>query len=526
MTSLQMAAALHREGKLTEAAQAYRDVLRHDPKVVEAISALATIHLLGGQADEAARLYQQALEIQPKQPALWNNHAVALAQSNRREEAIASFERATQIKSDNPETHYNRANLLKELGRFEEAITGFRTAISLKPDYAEAHNNCGVVCSRLNQYEEAIACFDKAVELRNNYVEAYNNRGVALAASRNWKAALASYNQAIACDPNYADAYWNKALVLLSFGAFKEGWPLYEWRWRRLDFAAVRRNFMQPQWLGQHDLTGKSVFVYAEQGLGDTIHFCRYLSLLQVAGARTIFGVQPEIKSLMRSLRPATELICPGDVIPPFDYHAPLMSLPAAFDTEISNIPNSVSYLTPSSTALGRWQLILGPRRRARVAVVWAGNRHHANEHNRSVSATEIIPLVRDDVDFISLQTRLDPDDKRFLFNYPAVRNVGEQLCDFDETAAVVSLSDLVITVDTAVAHLAGALAKPVWIMLPYVSDWRWFLDREDSPWYPTARLFRQEKPGDWQQVINKVSAQLAAFLAIEPTTKDLRQPM
>ena len=299
-------------------------------------------------------------------------------------------------------------------------------------------------------------------------------------------------NERSCVDPDLAEAHWNLALALLATGDFERGWQEHEWRWRA-NVIGPEQSFRQPLWLGAEDLTGKTILLHNEQGLGDALQFVRYAPQVRQRGARVVLRVQRPLLSLMAGLAGADHVIAEGDALPEFDYHCPLLSLPLAFGTHLQNIPAGIPYLHPAADRLAKWQSILGERTAPRIGLAWSGNPAHKNDRNRSIALKQLLPLLSvPGVRFVSLQRDLREDDAAVLGNLPALVSIGAQLDDFADTAAAISLLDLVITVDTAVAHLAGALGKPVWVLLPFAPDWRWLLKREDSPWYPTARLFRQ----------------------------------
>jgi hypothetical protein len=296
-------------------------------------------------------------------------------------------------------------------------------------------------------------------------------------------------------------------------GDFKHGFAEYEWRWESEQLRANKRNFPQPLWRGQESVAGKTVLLHAEQGMGDTIQFCRYAPLLAERGARVILEVQKPLRELLSTLAGVAQVVSAGDPLPDFDMHCPLLSLPLAFETEPAAIPAATPYLSASPQLLKDWERRLGPHDRPRVGLVWSGSTFLKNDRNRSIALSALLPLLDIDATFISLQKDVRAKDAVTLQDRTDIRDVRDELKDFTDTAALVSHLDLVISVDTSVGHLAGALAKPVWMLLPYVPDWRWQLDRDDSPWYPTARLFRQDEARSWQGVVARVHAALQEFV-------------
>jgi hypothetical protein len=294
----------------------------------------------------------------------------------------------------------------------------------------------------------------------------------------------------------------------LSSGKYREGWSLYEARWRVKSLGLKQYYPAQRPWLGRESLEGKRILLHAEQGYGDTIQFCRYASLVAARGAHVVLGVPGALKVLMGSLKGVAEIVAQGG-LPSVDYHCPLLSLPLALGTELSSIPAQVPYLAADGAARRRWRDRLGLHSHARVGIVWSGKPSHTNDANRSLSLEALRPLAQGDVRVVSLQKEVRALDQPTLDQWPEISRLGEEVTDFADTAALVSELDLIISVDTSIAHLAGALGKPVWVLLPYAADWRWLQGREDSPWYPTAKLYRQPAPGKWEEVIERVTADL-----------------
>jgi Glycosyltransferase family 9 (heptosyltransferase) len=311
--------------------------------------------------------------------------------------------------------------------------------------------------------------------------------------------------------PEFAEAHFEAAMTHLTLGDFDTGWKQYEWRWKTGAFARYRRPFRAPPWLGNESVAGKTVLLHAEQGFGDTIQFIRYAPLAARQGADVILEVQPALKALMREIVGVSVVIGRGEELPRFDFHCPLLSLPFAFKTDLATIPGNVPYLVPPTDRVAKWQGRLQQRKPLRVGIAWAGSASYQGDENRSIALGRLAPLWSDqEIEFVSIQREPRPADGTLLQGNPHLLHVGPDLEDFGDTAAVISLLDVVVSIDTSVAHLAGALGKPVLIMLPYSPDFRWMLDRDDSPWYPTARLFRQRRRGDWDSVVERVRQELA----------------
>jgi tetratricopeptide (TPR) repeat protein len=535
---LREALALQRQGGAQEAERRYRVFLSRHPRHFDALHLLGVLKLQAGRYKEAAKLLGDALKQYPGAPDALCNLGVARERLGELREAIEAYDRALALDPRYADAFYNRGNALRalglnreavesydcalaldprdaaalnnrgnalvELGRFEAALESYERALALDPDDAEKHYNRARSLQDLGRAADAVASYDQAIALRPDYPEALINRGTALEEAGRHREALQSYLQVVAAHPDNADAHWNEALVRLLLGDFRGGWEKYEWRWRKKGFTSPKRNFRQPQWRGEA-VSGKTVLAHAEQGYGDTINFCRYVKTLAERGARVIFEVQPELKALLAKLEGPQLVIGKGDAIPKFDLHCPLMSLPLALGLTLENVSGQAPYLSADEGRVAAWSEKLGPKRRRRIGVAWSGNTTQKNNRNRAIPVSALRPLLELDAEFVSLQKIVSDEDARQLENFPTIRQCGPELRDFSDTAALISLLDLVISVDTSVPHLAGAMGKPVWILVSYVADWRWFLEGEDSPWYPSARLFRQRKAGRWEGVVERV---------------------
>jgi Flp pilus assembly protein TadD len=466
-----------------------------------------------GKLADAEILLENLLRKHPNDSFLLHRIGVIAMQAKRFDRAVELFQRAITLKPDFAEAYNDCGIALRKLNRPEEALANYARAIALKPEFAMAYNNRTNALLDLRRPAEALDSCDKAIALNPEIVIAHYNRGNALQELYRHEEALASYDKAIALAPDFIEAKWNKGLCLLLLGRFDEGLPLYELRkWRHND-AVATRTFPQPLWIGTEDIVGKTLFIWWEQGFGDTLQFFRYAKLAETRGAKLILSVQDSLRKLLRQISPTIEFIDQDDIPKNFDCHCPLLSLPLAFGTRLETIPQQQPYLQPDENLRRVWAVRLPPRSRTRVGLVWSGRTEHKNDLNRSIALDQLLPLLNLDVDWICLQNEPRADDLALLRQVGRIRYFKEELKDFSDTAALLDLTDLVITVDTSVAHLAGAMGKPVWILLPYNPDWRWSLDREDSPWYPSARLFRQDDTRAWNNVITRVSAALGEVI-------------
>lgn len=504
-------------GRFEEALRSYSAALACKPAhVAAAIGRAECLRRLGRPA-EALAAFDAALAVKPDCLQALVGKGNIHYDVGAYAEAVAQYDLALAIRPDFAELHNNRGNALRHLGRFSDALASLERAIALKPGYPEAHANRSLVNLRLNRPAEALADCDRAISLKPDYSYAWVNRGNALQDLGRYDDAIASFDRAIALDPELADAHWNKALMHLTLGTFEAGWSGYEWRWRRQS-GPERRDFAQPVWRGE-PLEGKTILLHAEQGFGDTIQFVRYVPLVAARGGRVVVEVPDSLKPLVASMSGAVvAVVGRSESLPPFDVHCPLMSLPLAFGTTLATIPAAVPYLRAPPERLEIWRTRLPPQPGLRVGLVWSGKPTHRNDHNRSLAFERLAPVFAvEGVRFVSLQREYRAADLPALDACPAVQRLDEAFSEFADTAAAVEQLDLVISVDTAVAHLAGALGKRVWILLPAVPDWRWLLAREDSPWYPTARLFRQPQLGDWDSVIARLGEELSALAAHRP---------
>ncbi|HEY4746591.1 MAG TPA: tetratricopeptide repeat-containing glycosyltransferase family protein, partial [Steroidobacteraceae bacterium] len=401
---------------------------------------------------------------------------------------------------------------LAALERHAEALADFEAALAAGPNPIVFYNR-GLALAALGRPAEAVASYDRTLALMASHAGAWSSRGVALQALNRHADAIASFDRAIALEPDFADAHFNKSLALLAMGDYPRGQTEYEWRWKRSGAEHLRHNFGRPLWRGDDQLQRRTILLHAEQGLGDTIQFARYAPLLARAGANVILETHPELKPLLARLDGVRSVIARGEARPAHDFHCPLGSLPMAFKTELSSVPAEIPYVSADAERVERWRPRLEALGGPRVGLVWAGNAAHANDRNRSVPLALLRALWgADTARVVSLQRDLRAGDAEMLAAAPVLQ-LGPELADFDDTAAVLAGCDLLITVDTSVAHLAGAMGRPVWLLLPFSCDWRWTAASDRSPWYPSARLYRQPQPGDWESVVARVASDLRAGL-------------
>jgi lipoprotein NlpI len=427
------------------------------------------------------------------------------------EHAIALYDQAIALDTARAPPHYKRANALRIVGRLEDALASYDRAIELKADYANAYCNRGVVLQSLGRREAALLSYDRAIGLDPTDVMAHFNRALLMQDCSRWDEALASYDRAIELNPQFADAQYNRSMAQLFVGDFERGWRGYEWRWvnaRRLGIGEARA-FSAPRWLGEEPIAGKRILLYSEAGLGDTLQFCRYATSCGRLGAAVILEVPEVLRPLLGSLDGVSQVIGAGSPLPPFEYHCPLLSLPLAFKTTVDTIPAPAGYLQADPMKVAQWHARLGERLTPRIGLVWSGNPNNPIDARRSIPLADWLRQLPTGFEYFRLQTQVRDMDRTVLASNPQVVSFDDDLLDFDNTAALCMCMDVVVTIDTSLAHLAGALGHRTWLLLPHTPDFRWMRDREDSPWYSSLKLYRQTVAGDWSSVFHRVAADL-----------------
>ena len=501
---LEQGLAFHRQGSIGEAERLYREVLDVQPEHADALQLLAVIVQNSGAPADAEALFRRSLRANAHQPSVWYNFGSLLFSLGRSSEALDAFDRALKLRPSYAAAFANRSAALSALGRHEEALASADRALAFDPNHLQAHSNRGAALTSLKRPKEALLSLDRALALAPDNFETRFNRGRALMSLNRLDEALQEFARVLAVAPTHARANFNEGIARLTLGDIPRGWEKYEWRWQIEPLLGRRPPYEQPAWDGG-DLSGRTILIYAEQGMGDVLQFFRYLPLVAERAARAILIVQAPLKPLLAGLVPGIEVITRGDPLPTFDVQCAMLSLPYLFQTALADIPGRKPYVFVPAAAQARWDAKLGSKSAMRVGLVWAGNADHPNDRYRSISLKRFEPLLACDVELVSLQKDMRSGDGTWL-KKRGVRHFGNDVGDFTDTAALVNLMDVVISVDTSVAHLAGAMGKQTWVLLPNMDvDWRWMLDREDSPWYPTMQLFRQPAPDDWDSVISRI---------------------
>ena len=508
---LRRALAAHDAGDAAKADRLYAAALAAEPQNFEALHGRGRLHCDCGRHDSALSLIQAALQIDPERADGFSSLGLVFYELRRLDHALTSFEAGLRLAPRNAELLNQRGVVLLELGRTGEALASFERALAADPALLDALGNYGNALLKLNRPADAIAIYDRALAMVANNAALLTNRAIALRKLDRPQEALMSVSRALACKPDFAQARFVDSLVRLTLGDFHAGWRAYESRWQGRNLSSQRRNFSVPLWLGEGALQGKTILLHAEQGFGDTLQFVRYAPLVAGRGARVVVEVQPDLVRLLSGIPGIEAVIARGEALPSFDLHCPLLSLPLACRTELPTIPAPVPYIHAADDDIRAWRELL-PQGRPRIGVVWSGDPSHDNDANRSIRLTTLAPLFDvPGVDFVSLQHKVRDADQPALAGFANLLRLERTFRDFADTAAVIAGLDAVISIDSAVAHLAGAMGKPLFVLLPLGADFRWLRERADSPWYPTARLFRQPRFGDWPGAVENVAQELRA---------------
>lgn len=505
---LQNAIALYQQGRLEEAATLCDGVLATTPQDFDALHLAGVIAYQRDNAARALELLDRARAVKPEHAQAHNTRGTVLLKLNRANDALAAFDAAIALKPTLAVAHSNRGLALNARGDRQDALASFTRAVALNPDLAEAWFNRAATLDEMGHTAEALESYDRTVALDPGAAKAWSNRGVLLADQGRGSEAVASFERCRALQPDNADVQWNLSLAYLQQGNFAQGWPLHEARWSAAQIGHEARRFGEREWRGE-PLAGKTLLLHSDQGFGDAVQFIRYAKAARDLGARVIVEVRAPLVPLLQGMEGVDKVTARGDALPAFDLHCPLGSLPQVFGMNAENVPLAGGYLHAPEERVAQWGDLLGPRRKPRVGLAWTGNPTHRNNHNRSIALGDFVTVLSPGFEGVSLQKQLADGDRAILAAHPELRDTSATVGDFADTAALCTLMDVVVTVDTSVAHVAGALGVPVWILLPFNPDWRWMLGRTDTPWYASAKLYRQNTPGDWAGVLAQVRADL-----------------
>ncbi len=499
---------LYSSGQSKEARELAAELSENFPDISVFPNVLGACCAGEGQLDLAVLHYRRALEIKPDYAEAYSNLGIAYETLGKDEDALDCFSNLVKFKGQDSESHNKLGSVLARLGRFDAALESFKKSTHLNPNHANAHANLGRALQGLGRFEEAVDSFKQSLEIEENDAVTYNDLGIALNRLGRLEEAITSCKKAIAINPNYAEAHWDLSLVWLTMGNFEKGFREYEWRWHLPHVSP--RVFDAPAWDGGI-INGQTVLLHAEQGMGDSIQFVRYVPFVSQRGASIILECQKPLVSLFENLEEGLIIVPRDDNIPlpDFDCHAPLLSLPRIFQTTLETIPSDDSYLKPDKVLQSKFQKLM-PADSLNVGITWAGKPTHKNDHNRSAGLEPFIELFGNNkITFHSLQVGPRSDDILNKGCQGLLHDHGHLLNDFADTAALISNLDLVISVDTSVCHLSGALGVPCWVILPHTCDWRWMTHRSDSPWYSSIRLFRQKNFGEWKYVFDNIATAL-----------------
>jgi tetratricopeptide (TPR) repeat protein len=546
-TLLKAALSLHEEGKFEEAEKVYRSVPRSSPEYCSALTLLGTLCLQRGRNAEGITLIKRSLAINPQQPTAYNSLGNAFRDLGQYTEALDNYDQTVALSAEFAEAWYNRGVVLNELARYLEAIESYGRATVLRPTYAKAYNNRGNAFNDLGRYDEALMDYDRALALRPNDATIYSNRALALGMLNRYDEALASCARAIEIDRHYPLAYVSLGMIYSDLKRYDEAlasceralaldpacvnallfraelklllgdwagdaWEAYELRWKKPAHALQAARYCHTPWTGEDNLSGKTILIWSDQGLGDTVLGARYVPMLEALGAKVYFEVQASLVDLLSTVSQSVNVLARGDDLPECDFQCSVMSLPRAFKTTTETVPATVPYLRVGPNKQEFWRAKLGAKKKPRVGIVWSGSGRMGKRPTlvRDIPFSGFQRLIQPDFDYFVLQQDVRPCDAEPLASRPEVRHFQGMLETFSDTAALVAEMDLIISVDTSVAHLAGALAKPLWLLLPHPPQpFMTVLGRKDCPWYPTARIFRQSQQNDWSLVIDQVIKEL-----------------
>jgi tetratricopeptide (TPR) repeat protein len=501
-------------GRFDEALVSVERSLAIKPKHSEALLNKGNLLSRLQKYHEALDVYHEAFAIGSPSADLFLGRGNALGGLKRHDEALAAYDDALGIKPDLENAWLGRGNIFWSLKRYDEALAAYDKALSIKPNLERAWLGRGNVFTDLKRYDEAFAAYDKALSIEPDLENAWLGRGNVLGLLKRYDEAFAAYGKALSINPRFGEAHLNEAFSRLLLGDMEGGWEKYEWRWETAQQRDFKRYFAQPLWSSDTDINKKTILIHAEQGLGDTIMCCRYVPMVAALGAEVIVEVQPPLKSLLQSLDGISKLIVKGEPIPDFDVQCPIMSLPRAFKTTVESIPAQIPYLSASRNVVDNWRSrVIGPG--IKIGIAWAGKPSFPRDGDRSILLQNILPIFRiRECQFFCLQKDLRDGDSDILEANPQIVRLDREIHDFQDTAAIMASLDLVISSDTSVVNLAGALGTSFWVLLPFNPDWRWLLDGDGSPWYPTGRLFRQKKNSDWTSVVAEVYMELEKLIA------------
>jgi len=492
------AAAAAENGQWTSACTIYEKILHLQPTDSKALLHLGQSAKQVGDAKTALKSFLMVPQDDPHYFDAQLDAGLIFMKTGNAEAAIKSLSSAIKTQPSSVAALASRAMAFAKIEQYENALLDLTKCTKLAPKKADIFYNRALVYRKLHDSKNAIADYTSAIKLDDSHYRAYNNRAIALRDAKRFDSAIADFDKAIEVKRDFAEGYWNKALTLLRIEKYEDAWPLHEYRWHSPNFTSPRRDFGKPLWLGNESLHGKTILIHSEQGLGDSLQFCRYITLIRNLGCQIYLEIEKPLISIMRALLPSSCIFEKNSELPDFDFQCPMMSLPLAFKTKIESIPGKTPYLSACDSHKKFWRNRLGMKTKPRVGIVWQGNPAHMNDTRRSITLRKVIDYLSPDFEWFSLQKGVTAKDLNIIKSTPKIHHFDEEIGDFCSTAGLCDALDAVVSVDTSMAHLAGAIGKPVHILLSYNADARWHENRSDTPWYPTATLFRQNADNEW----------------------------
>lgn len=506
---IEVADRLNVQNKLEQAYKLYREILSENTAHADALSGIGTILEKQQKFDLATQFLSKAIESDPSKIHTLLTRGRIFRLQGMSKHAISDFTEVIRRHSGNSEALIARGITFGQTSQYDKALEDFSSVIKTNSNCAEAFYNRGVVHEKLREFDAAIQDYSIAVKLNPHDYKAYNNRGVALRETKCFDAAIADFDKSVQINPNFAEGFYNKSLTLLSSGVLVEGFKLFEYRWKTAHFQSQFRHFLQPLWLGDTELKGKTILIHSEQGLGDSIQFCRYIKFFNKMECRVLLEIEKPLMSLMQSLLPKERIFEKGRSLPKFDVHCPLMSLPHAFGTSLSNIPFSSAYISAQRKQIEQWKQRLEGSGKPSIGLAWRGNPNHVNDQRRSAKLLEIIKFLPTDCEWVSLERFPTSEELTLIKNTSHVKQFGEKIGDFAETAALCSALDAVIAVDTSAAHLSASIGINTHLLLRDCADWRWFQNRSDTPWYSSMKLHRKSAANSWGRLLEMAAADI-----------------
>lgn len=505
------ASRFRQQGDYAKAQSIYKQILTIDPNDVDALFGFGILAQDLKQVDIASAIFSKLIEIDDTYCQAFFQRGRLHSLNKNYSLAIKDFGAALAIDPDFFEAISSRGIAHTRQSDFDAALADFCAAVQLRPKSADAYYNRALAYKNLGKFDLAVADYTKAIAHNPSHFQALNNRGMAFRELRLFGEAIADFGACVALKPDFADGYWNNALTHLMIGDYENAWRLYEHRWDSPNFTSKKRKFNTPLWLGTPSLTGKTILLHSEQGLGDSLHFCRYIKKFERLQCTVLLEVERPLMRIMESLLPAERIFEKGTDLPAFDFHCPLMSLPLAFQTTVETIPFASAYLSTDPNRVKRWQNYLGAASKLRIGLVWQGNPNHRNDQNRSMKLANVIHNLSPDFEWYSLQMQVSDADKHLIDSTSHLTHFGTLIGDFAETAALCTVLDAVVCVDTSIAHLCGSIGQPVHLLLGYTADSRWHADGDTTPWYAAMRIYRQEPDRCWNRPMQRAISEIKA---------------